>query len=184
MGRRSTIKAAPDTIRAEIDKLLRADRFSLDEMLEILRRQFPEHVASIPSRSSLGRYRQSMDQLLGRMRDIDAAARVVVAELGENPDERAGTLLTQTITSLATHAALRASETPDDVSIADIKDLARATRNVMDARRVGLKERQEIEAAAEKRLVREQTAKLDKMAKSGTVPADAIAAIKRDVYGL
>lgn len=184
MGRRSSVKSAPDTIRSEIERLLRADRWSLDEMLEILRRQFPEHADALPSRSSLGRYRQSMDQMLGRMREIDTAARVVVSELGENPDERAGTLLTQAITSLATHAALRAGEAPDDVSIADIKDLARAARNVMDARRVGLKERQEIEVAAERRLVREQTAKLDKMAKAGTVPPEAIAAIKRDVYGL
>lgn len=161
MGRRSSIKAAPDPIRAEIERLLRADKFSLDEMLDLLRKQFPNDADKIPSRSSLGRYRQGMEQLLGRMRDIDAASRVVVSELGENPDERAGTLLTQTITALATHAALRAAEDPEGASIGEVKELARATRNVMEARRIGLKERIEVEQAALKRQAKaaETTAK-------------------------
>lgn len=183
MGRRSAIKTAPEPLRTEIERLLRADRFSLDEMLEILRRQFPDHAASIPSRSSLGRYRQSMDQLLGRMRDIDAASRVVVSELGENPDERAGALLTQTITTLATHAALRAGEDPDGASIGEVKELARAARNVMEARRIGLKERQEIEAAARDKLKREQQTQLRDMAQRGVISHDTLEKI-RQIYGI
>ncbi len=184
MGRRSKVKDAPDSIRSEIEKMLRADKFSLEEMRELLIQQFPDLADKIPTRSSLGRYRQSMGQMLGRMRDIDAAARVVVAELGENPDERAGALLTQTITALATHAALKAGEKEDGASIGEVKELARAAKNVMDARRVGLKERQEIREEARKQLVREQQEKLGDLVKRGTIPAEAIAIIQRDVYGL
>lgn len=153
MGRKSKIKTAEPTLRSRIEALIRQDRWSLDEMLELLRAEFPD--AAIPSRSSLGRYRQSMEEMLGRMRDIDAAARVVVAELGESPDERAGALLTQTITTLATHAALRVGEDPDGASIGEVKELARATKNIMEARRIGFRERQEIEAAALKRQAKE-----------------------------
>lgn len=183
MGRRSSIKATPDPIRAEIERLLRADKFSLDEMLELLRQQFPDQADKLPSRSSLGRYRQSMEQLLGRMRDIDAASRVVVSELGENPDERAGTLLTQTITALATHAALRAAEDPQGASIGEVKELARATRNVMEARRIGLRERQEIAAAAREQLLREQQAQLKDMAKRGAISPETLTQI-RAIYGI
>jgi hypothetical protein len=184
MGRRSKVKDAPDPIRSEIERMLRADKFSLDEMRDLLIRQFPDLADKIPTRSSLGRYRQSMGQMLGRMRDIDSAARVVVAELGENPDERAGALLTQTITALATHAALKAGENEDGASIGEVKDLARAAKNVMDARRVGLKERQEIEAAARDKLKREQQAKLGDMAKHGTISQDTLDRIRREVYGI
>ncbi len=184
MGRRSSIKAAPDPIRSEIERMLRADKFSLDEMLDMLRAQFPEDADKIPSRSSLGRYRQTMDGMFQRMREIDSASRAMVSEFGENPDDRGGALLTQAVTSLATHVALRANEEPDEVSIGQIKDLARAARNVMDARRVGLKERQEIEAAARDKLKREQQAKLGDMAKSGSISQDTLDRIRREVYGI
>lgn len=180
MGRRSTIKAAPEPIRQEIERLLRADRFSLDEMREMLLRHFPEYSAAIPSRSALGRYRQSMDQLLSRMRDIDAAARVVVDELGESPDERAGALLTQTITALATHVALRVSENPDGASIEDVRELARTTRNVMDARRVGLKERQEIERLALQR----QSKAAEKVARNVGLTDDQWAQLRSEFLGI
>jgi hypothetical protein len=184
MGRKSAVKTAPDPIRSAIERLLREDRFSLDEVVRILREQFPEHIERLPSRSSIGRYRQSMNELVSRMREIDTVSRAVVAELGESPDERAGALLTQTITALATHVALKVSEDPDNASIGDVKELARATRNVMDARRVGLKERQEIEAAAQRKLVREQQSKLDGMVKRGAMSAETLARIRTEVYGL
>lgn len=184
MGRRSSIKAAPDPIRAEIERMLRADRFSLDEMRDMLIRQFPDLADRVPTRSSLGRYKQSLGPMIDRMRDIDAASRVVVAELGENPDERAGALLMQTITTLATHAALKVGEKEDGASIGEVKELARAAKNVMDARRISLKERQEIREEARKELLRDQQEKLGHLVKAGTIPAETIAIIQRDVYGL
>lgn len=180
MGRRSSVKAAPDSIRSEIERLLRADKFSLDEMLDILRRQFPDHAASIPSRSSLGRYRQSMDQLMGRMREIDAASRAMVSEFGENPDDRCGALLTQAVTSLATHVALRANDEPDDVSIVEVRDLARAARNVMDARRVSLRERQDIEQIALKR----QATATEKVAKTVGLSDDQWSKLRAEFLGI
>ncbi len=182
MPRKSKVKEQPPDIRARIEALVRQDRWSLDEMVDMLRQEFP--AADLPSRSSLGRYQKSVGELLGRMRDIDAAARVVVSELGENPDDRAGTLLTQTITALATNAALRAGEDPEGASIGAVKELARAARNVMEARRIGLKERTEIEAAAEKRLIKEQAKRLDGLQRKGEITPEVLAKIRREVYGL
>ncbi|MDC8012925.1 DUF3486 family protein [Tahibacter soli] len=162
MPRKSAISRLPAEARTYIEKLLRNDQLTLDEMLADIRARFP---AAEPSRSSLHRYQVSLKELTGRMRDIDTVARAVVGELGESPDEKAGALLCQAITTLATHAALSASER-DDVSIDEVRKLARAAKDTIAARTLSLKERQAIEQAAREKLQREQAERLDETARA------------------
>lgn len=143
MPRPSSIKSLPPEQRSFIEKLLRKDQHTLDEMLELIRREFP--TASLPSRSSLGRYGQSFAEMSSRMRDIQAASQALVAEFGENVDDRAGALLAQAVTTLATNVALESMET--DVSIKEVGELARAARAVMQARTMSMTERQAIRKA-------------------------------------
>lgn len=159
MARKSAIKKLPDDQRSYIEKLLREDRCTLDEMLDAIRRQFP--TATTPSRSSLGRYKQSFEEMAGRMRDIQAASRVLVEEFGEDVDDRVGALLTQAVTTLATNVALESQDT--EVSIKEVGEMARAARAVMQARTMSMKERQAIEQAARDRLLREQEQRLEEV---------------------
>lgn len=179
-ARKSTITRLPEEQRAFIERLIREDRLTLSEMIEAIRAQFPD--ASV-SRSSLHRYTLPIRELTARMREIDAAARVVVEELGENPDDRAGALLCQSITTLATNAALRA-QVDDDTSIEDVRKLARASKDVISARAASLKERQAIEQAARDRLLREQKERLDTIERKRGMTADVAAQIRRDVLGI
>lgn len=100
MPRKSTIKILPDDQRQFIERLMRDDRHTLDEMLVLIREKFPEHGA--PSRSSLGRYKQSFEEMAGRMRSNQEMARMLVSEFGEDVDDKAGALLAQAVTTLAT----------------------------------------------------------------------------------
>lgn len=159
MARKSAIKTLPDDQRAFIEKLLREDRLTLDEMLGSIREKFP--AATAPSRSSLGRYKQSFEEMSGRLRDIQAASRVLVEEFGEDVDDRVGALLTQAVTTLATNVALESQDA--DVSIKEVGEMARAARAVMQARTMSMKERQAIEQAARARLLREQEQRLEEV---------------------
>lgn len=162
MGRKSSIERSEENVRATIDGLIRKGRFTLEEIRAYVRNKHgPEHT---PSRSALGRYSQAQEALLERMRDIDAAARVVVEELGESPDDRAGGLLVQSITTLATDAALRAQVEGSEISIEEVRKLARAAKDVISARSMSLKERVAIERLAREKLHEEQSANLDKVA--------------------
>jgi hypothetical protein len=151
MPRTSTIKRLPDEQRRFIEKLLRSERYTLDEILDQVRTRFP--AGKPPSRSALGRYSQQVSELAGRMRDIQAAGTALVSELGEDPNDRAGQLLVQAVTTLATHAALNAQGEDKEVSIKEVSELARGARAVLQARKMSLAERQEIA-----RVAREQAA--------------------------
>lgn len=159
MGRKSAIKCLSGEARAYIEKLMRDDRLTLDEMLENIRERFP---ADTPSRSGLHRYKANFEELAGRMREIETAAGVLVGELGEGMGDKAGALLAQAVTTLAANAALRAHET-DNISIKEVGELARAARSAMQARTMSIKERQVVEQTAREKLLQEQETKLTEM---------------------
>ena len=146
MGRKSTIRSKPVEWRRHFDSLLREDRYTLDQVLGKMREHFPAEAP--PSRSAAGRYSQHLAELAGRMRDIQAAGTALVAELGEDPNDRGGQLLVQAVTTLATHATLKATGSDKEISIKHVGELARAARAVLQARKMRLAERQEIARVA------------------------------------
>jgi hypothetical protein len=180
MPRKPKITRLEPRARAHIERLLREDRLTLDEMLADIGKHFP---AARVSRSAVHRYRQSVKQVGERMRAQDAAARAIVAELGESPDERAGALLVQTVTAMATDVVLRASEN-EELPVDDARALARMVKDTIDARSKSLKEREAIEKAAREKLVREQKEKLDALGKSGEVDPAVLARVIKAAYGL
>jgi polyhydroxyalkanoate synthesis regulator phasin len=180
VSRKSTIKRKPAQVRALIDRLIREDQLTLDEMRDYVREKFPD--VQPPSRTSLHRYQASVKEITARMRAHDSAARAIVAELGENPDERAGALLVQAVTTAMTDVAMRANES-DETTIDDVRKLARAAKDTIAARTTSLKERQAIEQAARERLIREQRGKLDELGKSGKVSKEILATVIEAAYG-
>lgn len=142
MLKKSSIRKLDDEQRQYIERLMREDNRTLDEMLEEIKKKFPSE--KTPSRSSLGRYKQSFDAMAGRMREIQAASQVLVAEFGEDVDDKAGALLSQAVTTLVTAMAMEANQDGAEISIKDAGQLARASRTVMETRTMSIKERQAI----------------------------------------
>ncbi|WP_308370129.1 phage protein Gp27 family protein [Serratia marcescens] len=172
MGRKPTIHKLPTDVRAHIERRLREDQLTLDELLDDIRQHFPD-ADETPSRSALGRYKQSFGEMVGRMREQDQMARLLVSELGENPDERAGALMVQAVTTLTSHATFAALEQPE-TDIDTVRHLARAAKDVLQARKESLQERQQIERAARERLLQEQEANLEKVATAQGLSEDQV----------
>lgn len=183
MPRASTIKRLPPEQRQYLEKLIREDRHTLDEILALVRERFP--AAKTPSRSALGRYSQQVGELAGRMRDIQAAGMALVSELGEDPSDRAGQLLVNAVTSLATHAALQAND-PDAkaLNIKEVGALARAAHATMQTRKMSLAERQEVDRLARERQLAEQAERLQATVKAGGLSATAAETIRKQILGL
>ena len=160
MGRKSSIDRLPADVRSHIERRLRENRLTLDELIADLQQHFP--AAQVPSRSALGRKRQAFDEMARSLREIDAAATALVAELGEDFDDRSGALLAQAVTTLATNATFGALQ-DGDAGVKDVLDLARAAKAVQEARSLSLKERKAIEAAAREKLLAEQQERLEEM---------------------
>ena len=179
MGRKSTIKRLEPEARKHLEKLLREDRHTLDELLVAMREKFPNAEVS---RSAIHRHRQGYEELVKGMREQQAIASLVVAELGENPDDKAGALLVQTITTLTNQVALTAAG-EGEVDVETVRKLARAAKDVIAARRVDRQERLAIRQEAREELLAEQRAKLEAMPIKGGVTADTKAKI-REALGI
>jgi len=170
----------PDA-RAWIDAQLRADRLTLNELMAELGKRWPNE--DLPSRTGLHRYQSGVRELGERMREIDAAANALVGELGEGIGEKSGALLAQAVTTLATNAALLAQDR-DDVSIDEVRKLARAARDVIDTRRISLAERQSIEKAARDKMLREQNTALESVVKSAGLTPETADQLRRQLLGI
>lgn len=172
----------PAEQRQHIERRLREGQLTLDELIDDLRARFPN--AQAPSRSALGRYKVGLDELTGRMREIEIGAAALVDELGEGVGDRAGALLAQAVTTLAANAALSAHAAEKDVSIKEVAQLARAAKAAMEARTMSLKERTAIEKAARERLLREQEANLNEAARAQGMDADQVKFWREKVLGM
>lgn len=180
MGRKSSISKLQPEARKHLEKLLREDRLTLDELLAEMQQQFPSVKVS---RSGVHRYKAGFGEMMGRMREIETAAGALVDELGEGVGDKAGALLAQAVTTLAANAALNAHGAEKELSIKEVGELARAARAAMQARTMSIKEREAVEDAARRRLLEEQKAKLDAMGSKGGVTEETKHAI-REALGI
>lgn len=180
MGRKSSITKLDPEARKHLEKLLREDRLTLDELLAEMQGRFPSVQVS---RSGVHRYKTGFGEMMGRMREIETAAGALVDELGDGVGDKAGALLAQAVTTLATNAALNAHGSDKELSIKDVGELARAARAAMQARTMSLKEREAVEAAARRRLLEEQKARLDAMGTKAGVTEETKKAI-RETLGI
>lgn len=161
MARKSSVSRLKPDIRAHIERRLREDRLTLDELIQDLQQTFPGD--EYPSRSSLGRFKLSYGDLISNMRQQDTMARLLVSELGENPDERAGALMVQAVTAVTTSAAMTMQAEGGETDIEAVQKLAKAAKDAMAARKVSREERVQIERMAREKQLAEQTARLEEM---------------------
>lgn len=164
MAGKSSITRLPPMVKAYIQKLLREDRMTLDDMLADIQSRFPNEKA--PSRSALGRFKQGFEELTEKVRNQREMAEAFVGAFGEDASDKTGVLLVEAISTLTYQAAMGAHE-KDEVTIAEVSALARAAKATMEARTMSVKERQAIEKAARERLLQEQAAELDKTVQAG-----------------
>lgn len=181
MAGKSSINRLPPMVKAYIQKLLREDRMTLDDMLADIQSRFPNEKA--PSRSALGRFKQGFEELTEKARQQREMAEAFVGAFGEDASDKTGVLLVEAISTLTYQAAMGAHE-KDEVTIAEVSALARAAKATMEARTMSVKERQAIEKAAQERLVREQQSKLDDLGKTGALTPETLQRIRQEVYGL
>lgn len=189
MGRKSTIDKLPGEVKAHLQKRLRENRLTLDELIADLHEHFPGVAESgqLPSRSAVHRHSQSIADIVAHEREMQVASEALVAELGENFDAKAGALLAQAVTTLASRRAFQALDATRDgtvMEIGDVLDLARAAKTAQEARSLNLKERRAVAEEARKKLLEEQQANLQKIAKTQGMSQDQLDFWIKDFLGV
>lgn len=161
--RRAKSKVHRAPYRGRLEQLLREDKYTLDEMVDIIRAEFPEAEVS---RSGLHRYEQAFQALSSRMREIDRAASSLVGEFGDSLGEKASTLLANAVVTLVTDVALRQQESEEGVDVDTARKLARAAKDAIDTKRVDVNVRKVIAAEARERALREAATRIESAAQA------------------
>lgn len=172
-ARKGKIHRLPPEARALIERMLDEDRYTLDEVFEAVKRQYPD---ADFSRSGLHRYQPEYTQMRERMREIERVSDALVGGLGEGSADKANRLLAQAVTTAVTHAALKL-QTRDDtgdeaVSMAELKDLSLAAGRAMKATRLATEEAIAIEKAVRERVLREAAERVSDAAQARGLSAE------------
>lgn len=184
----SSIKKLPLEQRQFIEKLLREDALTLNEMLDEIRAEFP--TATIPSRSALGRYHKNFENEAKEFRKIAAASEILVKEFGEDPDDKGGMLLAQAVQAVVTQRALdeltNSGDDPENpqMDIGAVGALARAARAAIMTKEKAMHNREEVRRQAREEMLQEQTENLEKIAVSQGMGKDQIQFWKEKVLGI
>ena len=184
----SSIKKLPNEQRQFIEKLLREDKLTLNEMLDEIRAEFP--TATIPSRSALGRYHKNFENEAKEFRKIAAASEILVKEFGEDPDDKGGMLLAQAVQAVVTQRALDeltndgADPENPQMGIEAVGALARAARAAIMTKEKAMHNREEVRRQAREELIKEQAENLEKVAASQGMGKDQIQFWREKVLGI
>jgi hypothetical protein len=106
---RSTISKLDPGIRAELDRLLKEDRYTIDQVTAYLR-----DMGAQVSRSAIGRYHQRFEEIGKRMRESREVAKVWADRLGNEPQGDIGKLVMELLRTLAFDVTMEMTEPGED----------------------------------------------------------------------
>ena len=158
MGRRSSIHRLDPKIVAEINSLLERGR-TLDEILAALRNIGVSEI----SRSALGRYKQSYDEVIASVRESRQVAEVLVKEFGTDTEPKAMRANIEMMQALVSRLG-REITRGDTLDVKQIAILSGALESLGRASKTDV----EMVAKIREEARREMKAKLDKAVKDVT----------------
>ncbi|CAN7436496.1 DUF3486 family protein [Acidovorax sp. LjRoot118] len=192
MARKSSIDRLPEDVKAYIQAMLATGSQTLDELIADLRERFPIESASgdLPSRSAVGRYGQKLERRLAAIRASTEAAKIIQAHAGDDKDARSEALTAMVQTELF-EAILAMQEANEDAADADhgerVALLSKAAKNIATLTRssINLKEFQrKVEEDTRKKLLAEQQANLQEIAKAQGMGKEQLDFWMRDFLGI
>ncbi|MDZ7862441.1 DUF3486 family protein [Acidovorax sp.] len=192
MARKSSIDRLPEEVKAYIQAMLATGSQTLDELIADLRERFPIESASgdLPSRSAVGRYGQKLERRLAAIRASTEAAKIIQAHAGDDKDARSEALTAMVQTELF-EAILAMQEANEDAADADhgerVALLSKAAKNIATLTRssINLKEFQaKVEREARAKLLAEQQANLQEIAKAQGMGKEQLDFWMRDFLGI
>lgn len=142
MPRKSAIAKLPPELRAEIDRLIRDGRYTIDQIVAHMRGMGATEI----KRTAVGDYKQKMDKSLERYREAQEVAGTWVAQLGENPQGDVGRLCAEMLKTVAFKTLADMGNAEVGVQPGDIMVLARAIKDLESAQKTNLEFRAKLRA--------------------------------------
>ncbi|MCC7484553.1 MAG: DUF3486 family protein [Burkholderiales bacterium] len=174
----SKVSQLPEAVRLELDRRL-------------LQNGFSDHVALAAwlveqgfeiSKSSVGRHSQQLKERLAAIKASTEAARLIVAEAGDDTDDRAAAVISLTQTHVFdVLLLLRDAEAEEDPTLRAVV-LSKVARAVADLTRASVAQKRFAEQVRAK--AKEAAATAERVAKKGGLSADAVNEIRASILGI
>lgn len=177
MGRKSTVKRLDPRIREKVDRLIREDRATIDQIVGRLDDMLGE---GAPSRSAVGRYVKSAREQMHRYREAQELAKVWVGKLEEDPQGDVGRLLSEMLRTVAFQQLSLAGDEGAKITTKDIMFLAGAIKDLANADKVSI----ERELRVRQEVARKAAAKAAEVAKRGGLSRDVVDDLRREILGV
>jgi len=174
--RKGNVHRAP--YRERLEELLRADTHTLDEMVAIIKAEYPGETVS---RSSVHRYDAQIRSFTEKMQELETHAKVLADKYGKSDDT--GNLLANAVMTLTTDTALNLMAS-GAAELDDVRKLAQTAQTALQAKQVSLNVRKQIEAEVREKVLAEQKTKLEALEKNGKINKAAFDVVTREMYGL
>lgn len=172
MGRKSTITQLDPKIRAAVDKAVREDRATIDEIVELV-----DHMGGEASRSAVGRYVKNTRQAMEHYRQAQALARTWAEQIPENGDVAQ---LSRQLLSTAAFRAVSEMQSDEQVEGKELMLFARALKDISSAAKTDAEARAKIRAE----MAAELEDKVDEAAGDGQeMTPDRFKQLVKEVYG-
>jgi hypothetical protein len=175
VGRKSSLAKLPRAVKDEVDRLIREEQATIDEIVAHLR-----ELGHARSRSAVGRYKKSVEQVMGRYREAQEIAGVWVTQLGKDPNSDVGRLLAELLKTVAftTMAEMGTDEKAQDPR--DIMFLAKALGELERAQTINV----DRELKIRREVAEKAAAVIEKAARAEGLSAETIQRFRRDILGV
>jgi len=174
--RKGHVHRAP--YRTRLEELLRADTYTLDEMVAIIKAEYPDEPVS---RSSVHRYDAHIRSFTEKMQELETHAKIIADKYGKSDDT--GNLLANAVMTLTTDTALHLMAS-GGAELDDVRKLAQTAHTALQGKQVSLNVRKQIEAEVREKVLAEQKAKIEALGKSGAIDAAGLKTVMQAAFGL
>ena len=182
-GRLSKVDLLPDSIREQLDQLLREKRHTQEEIREAINALIDEH--NLPeemqlSRTGLNRYASRMEKVGAKIRASREMAEVWAAKLGSAPTSDVGKLLMEFVKTLAFETSMSMAEDDKPVAPKALGQLALVAQRLEAAAMTSHKREKAIRDA----FAQEMAEKTEELVRTGGLSGGAADTIKRELLGI
>lgn len=175
MGRQSTIKQLPDGIREEVDRMVRDDGWTIDEITDRI-----QELGGDASRSAVGRYVKSAREQMEKYRQAQEVSKVWVKKLEEEPNGDVGRLLIEMLRTVSFTTISNMGDDDDGATPNDLMMLARAIKDMTSADKTAL----DRELRARREVARQAAEEVGKLGEELGWNNDQVKAAREKMLGI
>ena len=177
MGQKSTVALIDDEVKAELDRMIRDGRATIDEMVHYLEERLGEDA---PSRSAVGRYKKNVEEGFEGFRATQDIARVLAKTIEDEPDSPIAALGQQIFGTVCLNTANSMIRSGEQVPADKLMFMGKALESLAKAEKITV----DRELKIREKVIREAVEVVEETAKAQGLGEEQVQFWREKVLGI